>query len=70
METEADMAAEPDGMEMGMEGIVAERSATVTDLEVGLENAVGGTQSDAMETENMNVTVEGSGGAEFAAPAG
>ena len=75
METEADMTAEPDAMDTGMEGIVAEHSATVTvtDPEVGPENAVGGPQpdSDAMETENVsvNVTAEGGGDAELAAPA-
>jgi len=70
METEADMAAEPDAMETGMEGIVAEHGVTVTDLEVGLESTVGGPQSDAMETEDVNVCAEGGGGAALAAPAG
>jgi hypothetical protein len=69
METEADMAAEPDAMETGMEEIVAERSAMATDAEVGPENAVG-PQSDTMETENDNITAEGAGNMELAAPAG
>lgn len=65
METEADMVAEPDAMETGMDEIVAEHSAMAMDPEVGPENAVGEPQLDAMETETVNIAAE-----ELAAPAG
>ncbi|KAI9464663.1 PHD-zinc-finger like domain-containing protein [Boletus coccyginus] len=71
METEADIVVEPDVIETGGEGIVAEHGAMATDPEVGLGNAAGEPQSDAMETADPSTTAEaGSGGAELAAPAG
>lgn len=78
METEADVVVGPEMMDVpvaqGMEGIVAEQSAMVTGPEVGPENVhtVGAPESDAMETEpvNVDVTAEGSGDPALAAPAG
>lgn len=72
METEADMVVEPDVIATGGEGIVAEHGAIATDAEVGLGNAAGEPQSDAMETADPSTTAEGGGGGgtELAAPAG
>jgi len=71
METEADMAVEPDAIETGMEEIVSEHEAMATEPGVGLENAAGEPQSDAMETAHLSIAAEGGGGgAELAAPAG
>ncbi|KAF8141451.1 hypothetical protein EV363DRAFT_1308129 [Boletus edulis] len=70
METEADIV-EPNATESGMEDIVAEHSAMATDPNsVGPENTVEGTQPDAMEMDNTDMTAEGGGDAQLAAPAG